>query len=82
MIKSKMDTFNLVKFGLKIYIPDYRNCSMEFMKQILYGSKEQLLKENVQIVNVPKWKEFKVRTFYDAVIKDKRFEKYLPDLKP
>ena len=80
-MKSKEDTFNLVNYGLKIYIPDYRNCSMEFMKQILYGSKEQLLKVDVTIVNVPKWKEFKVRIFYDAVIKDPRFEKYLPDLK-
>ena len=81
-MKSKEDTFNIVDYGLKTYIPDYRNCSMEFIKQILYGSKEQVLKENVQIVNVPKWKEFKVRLFYDVVIKDERFEKYLPDLKP
>ena len=80
-MKSKLDTFNLVNYGLKIYIPDYRNCSMEFLKQILYGSKEPLCKEKVIMVNVPKWKEFKVRIFYDAVIKDERFEKFLPDLK-
>ena len=71
----------MVKFGLKAYIPDFHNCSMEFLKQILYGSKEMLHKSQVTLVDVPKWKEFKVRLFYDVVIKDEKFEKYLPDLK-
>ena len=54
---------------------------MEFLKQILYGAKDMLHKSQVTLVDVPKWKEFKVRLFYDVVIKDEKFEKYLPDLK-
>ena len=30
--RSKSETYNLLKFGLKVYLPEYRKCPMEFLK--------------------------------------------------
>ena len=67
MVKSKLETYNLFKYGLKAYLPRYRFCSMEFLRQLLYGTKEIVYKDKIALVDVPKWHEFNIRDVYDVV---------------
>ena len=66
MMKSKIDCYNLFKFGLKAYLPSYRACTMEYLRQLLYGSKTIVYKNFTQ-VDVPKWPEFNVKDVYRQV---------------
>ena len=66
MMKSKIDCYNLFKFGLKAYLPSYRACTMEYLRQLLYGSKIIVYK-NYTHVDVPKWPEFNVKDVYRQV---------------
>ena len=53
---------------------------MEFLKELLYGSKLMLKKDAVCMVDVPKWEEFKVKDFYNKVYHLEKFKVYLPEL--
>ena len=39
LIRSKHEIYNLLKYGLKIYLPKYDNCPMDFLKDLLNGKK-------------------------------------------
>ena len=79
-MSSKLDTYNVFKYGLKASLPSYRYCNLDFLRQLLFGSKKYIKKANIRVVDVPKWAEFKAKDFYKTVIQDKRFKDYLPDL--
>ena len=66
-MKSKLECYNLFKFGLVAYLPSYRACTMEYLRQLLYGSKIIVYKKNVNLVDVPKWGEFKVKAVFEEV---------------
>lgn len=80
-MRSKLEIFNLFKYGLKMYLPEYRNCNIEFLRQILFGSKSLLTKKQILMVDVPRWDEFHVRKFYDNIKHLPKFQAYLPDIK-
>ena len=80
-MRSKYEIYQLFKYGLKCYVPAYYYCSLEFLRQALFGSKILIEKKEVLPVDVPRWDEFKVKNFYDNIKHDERFKKYLPDLK-
>ena len=48
-----------------MYLPSYRLCSMEYLRQLLFGSKKMIYKNKVIVVDVPKWREFNVQTVYE-----------------
>ena len=73
MMKSKIDCYNLFKFGLKAYLPSYRSCTMEYLRQLLYGSKLIVYKDKFTKVDVPKWSEFNVMNVYKQVHEKKQF---------
>ena len=79
IVRSKAETYNLLKFGLKIYLPIFRYTPFSFMKQLLNLEKTIIYKNNVKIVDVPKWQEFNIDDMYDFAKKDERFKKFLPD---
>ena len=54
-IKSKYDIYNMFKYGLLAYLPAYRFCSMDFLRELLFGSKKIIYKKDVNLVDVPKW---------------------------
>ena len=73
MMRSKKEIYNTFNYGLKMYLPEYRYCSMDFLRQILFGSKTLLTKKYILLVDVPRWDEFNVRTFYDNIKKSSKF---------
>ena len=81
LVKSKLEAYNLFKYGLKCYLPGYRYCSMEFLKQLLHGTKRILYKSEAHLVDVPRWHEFTINTVYPIVCNEVLFKDYLPDYK-
>ena len=79
MARSKYECYNMLLFGLKVYLPDYKCCPMSFLKQLLIGTKVITYKTGVNLVDVPHWQEFKIENVYKFAKQDTRFSKYLPD---
>ena len=44
IVRSKSEVYNLLKFGLKIYLPRYKSCPFEFCKELLNGKKNATYK--------------------------------------
>ena len=79
MVRSKSEAYNLLRYGLKIYLPEYRYTPFLFLKELLNDQKIPIYKNKITIVDVPKWPEFNIDDMYDFAKNDERFSKYLPN---
>ncbi len=80
-IKSKKDIYTILSFEGQYYLPPYDECSMEFIREALAGKKKLLKNSQVVLVEVPRYKEFKVMNLYDSALKDDQLKMFLPDKK-
>ena len=79
LVRSKSEVYNLLKFGLKMYLPKYRCCPFEFLKNLLNGHKKPTYKKSMNAVDVPKWAELSVVKIYDWAFDTKDLKDFLPD---
>ena len=77
LCRSKTELFNILKFGLNLYLPNIRNVSMEFLKSLLLGEKKYYSKHQILLADVPKWREFKVEAILNIAQKNKKFKPYV-----
>ena len=63
--RSKSEVYNLLRYGLKIYLPKYKSCPFEFCRDLLNGGKKPTYKEKINAVDVPKWPELSVARVYE-----------------
>ena len=80
-VRSKREIYNFCQRGLKYYLPSYRCCPVYYLKRLLYRSITPVELDKFKQVFVPKWEEFKTKTFYDFAKTDSRFKHYLPKYK-
>ena len=62
-----------------MFLPEYRNCSLEFLKDILAGKKRYFMLHEVVIVRVPICPELTVEKILQRVQPYKEIMQYLPD---
>ena len=48
--------YNILKYGLKAYLPEYRDCHLPFMKDLLLGVKDIVYKKDVKATKTNKRK--------------------------
>ena len=77
--RSKYEIYNLLKYGLKIYMPNYKYCPLEFCKELLNGKKNPTYKAKMNTVDVPKWAELSVVKIYDWAFDNEDLKQFLPD---
>ena len=79
MARPKKEAYNLLRYGLKLYLPEYRYTPFQFLKELLNEEKSIIYKNKLSIVDVPKWNEFNIDDIYDFAKQDERFSTYLPN---
>ena len=77
--RSKYEIYNLLKYGLKIYLPNLKYCPLEFCKELLNGKKKATYKEKIKHVDVPKWSELSVVKIYEWAWEKQDLKTFLPD---
>ena len=77
--RSKSEVYNILKFGLKIYLPKYKSCPFEFCRDLLNGKKKATQKVKLNAVDVPKWPELSVAKVYEWAFDHEALKHYLPD---
>ena len=77
--RSKSEVYNLLRYGLKIYLPKYKSCPFEFCRDLLNGAKNPTYKEKINAVDVPKWPELSVARVYEWAFDHDKLKHYLPD---
>ena len=63
--RSKSEVYNLLRFGLRIYLPKYKSCPFEFCRELLHGKKKTTYKKAMNAVDVPRWAELSVAKVYE-----------------
>ena len=63
----------------QIFLPTLRNCSMEFLKDILCGKKQYILQQNIVTIKVPTCPELTVDKVLQQVKPHREIMKYLPE---
>ena len=63
----------------QFFLPNYRACSMDFLRDVLSGEKECFLIKETHPINVPRVSRITVQTVCDYVVDKPKFMKYLPN---
>jgi hypothetical protein len=61
-------------------LPSIRNCSLEFLKDILCGKKKYFLRSQIKSINVPRFAELSTKRVLNLVKAHKDITVYLPEL--
>jgi len=64
----------------QIYLPTLRNCTLEFLKEILAGQKKYFLLSEIAMIRVPLCPEITVERILKLVKDHKEVMNYLPDI--
>ena len=63
----------------QFFLPNYRACSMDFLRDVLSGEKDCFLIKDTHPINVPRVSRITVQTVCDYVVDKPKFMKYLPN---
>lgn len=80
MLKGFDENANYVLYLGQIFLPRLRNCSMEFIKDILCGKKKYFLQKDILWLRVPMCPELTVDKVMMQVKEHNQVMAYLPDL--
>ena len=78
-VTTKKDIYDALTIKGRCYLMPYRNCTMNFLKQILQRKKKVLSMEEANFVTLPGFREFNARCLVTAVKKNKFMMEFLPD---
>jgi hypothetical protein len=78
-IKSKDDIYDILTIEGQLHLPPFDECTMEFMKDVLSGKKLALRNDDVNMVRVPRYKEFNAVALTARALADPVVNKYVPD---
>lgn len=59
-------------------LPELRHCTVEFLHQLLLGTKKHLIAKNCATSKVPLYDEFASKRLMPVLVKFKQLVKYLP----
>lgn len=78
-IKSKEDLYYILSVEGQLHLPPYDECSMEFMRDVLKGTKKLLHNRDVTPVTVPRLREFNAGQLYEMALNDSGARVFLPE---
>ena len=77
--QSKADFVQYFRHQLQLYVPPEKMLNRDFIKQLLTEEKKLLGLHEVRHVQVPRYDELSVKTFWPLMHPDAAFMQYLPD---
>ena len=77
--QSKADFAHYFRHQLQLYVPPDKMLNRDFIKQLLTEEKKLLELGEVRHVQVPRYDELSVKTFWPLMHPDAAFMRYMPD---
>jgi hypothetical protein len=78
-VKSKDDLYAILAIEGQLHLPPFDDCTLEFLRDILAGRKKAMSNSQINMVNVPRLKEFNVAALTARAMSDSLCQQYLPD---
>ena len=78
-VRGKRDLWQILAVVGQYHLPNYDDCTVFFMKEVLAGRKRLLKLKELIPVNVPRISEFHADRMYEHAIKNSLSKKYLPE---
>jgi hypothetical protein len=78
-VKSKDDLYAILAIEGQLHLPPFDDCTLEFLRDILAGRKKAMSNSQINMVNVPRLKEFNVSALTARAMSDSLCQQYLPD---
>ncbi len=77
--QSKEDFISYFRHQLQLYVPPEKMLNRDFMRQLLTEKKKLLELREVRFVQVPRYDELSVKTFWPLLHAEGGFMQYMPD---
>ena len=79
--KQKFNSINghFIMFTGQLYLPSYRNCTLDFMKAVLSNKKKVLQNYEVETISAPRFRELSVKNIIKSIEGCVSILVYLPD---
>jgi hypothetical protein len=78
-IRSKSDIYWILSCEHQLHLPNFDDCSLEFLREVLSGRKKLFRLKDVSIAVVPRYEEFNCDLLYRQALEDENAKRYLPD---